>query len=40
MKNDETREKIKQRAIELLQQTAEENRGKVPLTYQPNKSDM
>lgn len=40
MKDDETREKIKQRAIELLQQTAEENRGKVPLTYQPNKSDM
>ncbi|MDO4183659.1 MAG: hypothetical protein Q4D11_00235 [Rhodospirillales bacterium] len=40
MKDDEIREKIKQRAIQLLQQTAEENRGKVPLTYQPNKSDM
>ena len=40
MKDDAIREKIKQRALDLLQQTAEENRGKVPLTYQPNKSDM
>lgn len=40
MKDDAVREKIKQRALDILQQLAEENRGKVPLTYQPNKSDM
>jgi len=40
MKDDAKREKFKQRIIEALQQLAEENRGKVPLTYQPNKSDM